>query len=545
MYGKFSVGFRVISERAAIELQYKDASLDGVYVPMQTMPMRTLPGTTQMTTPLAKFTPITKTSQMPVISDTLPPMREILEPASNEQARSTYLERQMRQMDSIKLPSDMPSLEDGMVQRPESLQDRIQGFCPENKVKRKQEWESHRIALERMKESKEQQQHQQNQEERDAVYAQMLQNLKRTRAAVRTSINKASTISDEEHQLALMEDGFLAIQWKMDRIDQKLTDLYRNWQAEYRSAITSEDCEEVKGFYKPYLEEYESKYRVLYQMLQHTNRQTSQAGILSVQESTSEITPSLAALDNAQDLRMREWRRGEPGEDIPRQYSILCRHLTPTQPRHEDMRMDSTLNVTLEGSLSNLPAATGGDAGFRKEQQAQEVSETEIRGTQPSTTVLDHTEETPYTSVKAVPRRGSNEQRAGQVDIPRRILRTREASQEDALASARHFVASVNGQNQVVMLELPEKVPTTTTGETILASTPAAAPTVLTTSTITPTTEIGSPRTFLPNGSPSRPTMTATCRLQMCGQRVSEGWTNVPPQMALIPERVVYLNLPY
>ena len=63
----------------------------------------------------------------------------------------------------------------------------------------------------------------------DVVYAQMLQNLERTRAAVRNSISKASTISDEEQQFALTEDDFLAIQWKMDRIDQKLTNLYRNW----------------------------------------------------------------------------------------------------------------------------------------------------------------------------------------------------------------------------------------------------------------------------------------------------------------------------
>ena len=60
------------------------------------------------------------------------------------------------------------------------------------------------------------------------VYAQMLQNFERTRAAVGSSISKASTICDEEYQLALTEDNFLAIQWKMDRIDQKLTDLYRN-----------------------------------------------------------------------------------------------------------------------------------------------------------------------------------------------------------------------------------------------------------------------------------------------------------------------------
>ena len=78
------------------------------------------------------------------------------------------------------------------------------------------------------------------------MYAQMLQNLEKTRAAVRSSISKAYTISDEECQLALMENDFLAIQWKMDRIDQKLTDLYGNWQAEYRNAVTSKDCEEVE-----------------------------------------------------------------------------------------------------------------------------------------------------------------------------------------------------------------------------------------------------------------------------------------------------------
>ena len=100
------------------------------------------------------------------------------------------------------------------------------------------------------------------------MYAQMLQDLKRTRAAVRSSISKASTISDEEHHLALTEDDFLTIQWKMDKIDQKLNDLYKKWQAEYKNAITPEDCEEVKRFYKPYLGKYKSKYRILYQMLQ-------------------------------------------------------------------------------------------------------------------------------------------------------------------------------------------------------------------------------------------------------------------------------------
>ena len=80
------------------------------------------------------------------------------------------------------------------------------------------------------------------------MYAQMLQNLERIRAAVRSSISKASNISDEECQLALTEDDFPAIQWKMDRIYQKLADLYGNWQAEYRNTVTSEDYEKVKRF---------------------------------------------------------------------------------------------------------------------------------------------------------------------------------------------------------------------------------------------------------------------------------------------------------
>ena len=119
-----------------------------------------------------------------------------------------------------------------------------------------------------MKESKEKCHNQQAQEERDATYTQMVQNLEKTRAMVRNSVSRVSTISAEEHQLTLTEDDFLAIQRKMDKIDQRLDELYKNWHAEYRDAVLSEDCEEIKKFYKPYLEKYESKYRILYHLLQ-------------------------------------------------------------------------------------------------------------------------------------------------------------------------------------------------------------------------------------------------------------------------------------
>ena len=128
----------------------------------------------------------------------------------------------------------------------------------------------------------------------------MVQNVEKTRAMVRNSVSRASTISFEECQLTLTEDDFLAIQKKMDKIDQRLDDLYKNWHAEYRDAATPEECDEIKRFYKPYLEKYESKYRILYQLLQ-------QPSLLSTHETTSCIIPSLAALDDVPSLRQREW----------------------------------------------------------------------------------------------------------------------------------------------------------------------------------------------------------------------------------------------
>ena len=275
----------------------------------------------------------------------------------------------------------------------------------------------------------------------------MLQDFKQTQAVVRSSITKASTISDEEHQLELTEDNFVVIQWKMDKIDQKLNDLYRNWQVANKNAVTPEDCNEVKRFYKPVLEKYESKYRILFQMLQQADRQTNPVSMPSVQEQTSDITPSLVALDDAQALMKKEWSRREPGEDIPRQYSTPCGHLTPTQPRYEDMRMDCTVNVTLEGSLIDILTASRGNVDQTEAQQMLEVPEQEIRSNHPSTTILVGAVETPYTFVKVLSERTPDEQMSRPTDIPRRVQHMREASQEDALASARHFFAPGNGQN--------------------------------------------------------------------------------------------------
>ena len=105
-----------------------------------------------------------------------------------------------------------------------------------------------------MRENKGKYHKQQAEEERDAAHSQMVQNVERMRAMVRNSVSRASTISAEEGQLALTEDDFSVIKKKMDKIDQRLDDLYRNWHAEYGNAITIEECDEIKRFYKPFLE---------------------------------------------------------------------------------------------------------------------------------------------------------------------------------------------------------------------------------------------------------------------------------------------------
>ena len=167
-------------------------------------------------------------------------------------------------------------------------------------------------------------------------------------------------------------------------------------------------------------------------------------------------------MDDAQILRRKEWKRGESGEDMPRQYSTVSGHLTLTQAKHEDMRMDSTLNVTPQGSLNDLPAAVGGVEESRREPETQQTPEEKLQDVYPSTDVVTSTEETPNTFVKTVPGRDSSEQGLIQVEPPRRIQKTREASREDAIALTRQFFATVNEQNQAIMSELPVEIPTVT-----------------------------------------------------------------------------------
>ena len=78
MYGKFSVGYKMVIP------QFQQAPAEDEYKPTY---VNTLPGTTDIDTPIAKSTPVTQASQMPVLPNVSPIERDILEPMSSEQAR--------------------------------------------------------------------------------------------------------------------------------------------------------------------------------------------------------------------------------------------------------------------------------------------------------------------------------------------------------------------------------------------------------------------------------------------------------------------------
>ena len=222
------------------------------------------------------------------------------------------------------------------------------------------------------------------------------------------------------------------------------------------------------------------------------------------------MTTSLAALDDAPSLKQREWIQGEPGEDIPCQYSSIDGCLTPNTPRGEDMRIEPSLNVTPEGSLADIPTAV------EREKKDQMPEEEQLR-TSSETTYM----EIPNTRVKTVSESPTRE-------APRIIQRTKEASREEAIASTWQFFAAVDRRNANIttgselasievcerdVVEVPD-VPTATTSPPMNIDVEPRG--------------TSSPRISLPEGSSSCPTATATCRPRTWMQQLTEGQINEP-----------------
>ena len=233
MYGKFSMGYRMIPEKATIIPQYQPTSLETEYPRTYE---NTLPEITNIATPLAQSTPVTQASNIPVVWPTAG--RDIVQPIASEGARAKYLEERMKGMSNVKQPMISSLLEEKLLPSMD-LTRQIDLFCREQKEKRKTEKEAHKMILDAFDKTKSKQSIPPRTEERERVYSQMAQDMEKTREVVRRTMSQSSTISVKERQMALTEREFRMIKRKMDKIDARLNEMYQNWHAEYGSATSN------------------------------------------------------------------------------------------------------------------------------------------------------------------------------------------------------------------------------------------------------------------------------------------------------------------
>ena len=179
------------------------------------------------------------------------------------------------------------------------------------------------------------------------------------------------------------------------------------------------------------------------------------------------------------------------------------------------MRLEPSLNVTPEGSLADIPAAV-------ERERKNQVPEKGLLGTSTETTYM----EIPDTCVKTVPESSMRE-------APRIIQRTKETSREEAIASTQQFFAAADRRNASVTTGDP--IASDEICERDVIGVPDVPTTMITTTTtITPIAldveprGTSSPRISLPKGSPSQPTVTATCRPKTWMQQITEGQINEP-----------------
>ena len=182
----------------------------------QPLYMNTVPRTTNVGIPIAESTPVPQVGPMLYRPMPAPRVHDILDPLAPEQDRAEYLERQMRQRKNVR-----QSHSDDRSRVSESLSREIQEYCSQMDEHHQYKKETHHVMLESIKENKTRQK-QQGKREQDEVYRLMTRNLEKVKAIVRESLSRASTISVEEHKMALTRTDFRTIKEKMNKIGSKI-----------------------------------------------------------------------------------------------------------------------------------------------------------------------------------------------------------------------------------------------------------------------------------------------------------------------------------
>ena len=115
----------MIQERATVIPQCQHTSVEDEYKPTYE---NTLPGITNIAIPIAKSTPVTQVSHIPMTKTNLD--RDIVRPMSSERARTSHLENQIKDMSSVHLPLNTLSMEEESHASTD-LTRRINTFCKE------------------------------------------------------------------------------------------------------------------------------------------------------------------------------------------------------------------------------------------------------------------------------------------------------------------------------------------------------------------------------------------------------------------------------
>ena len=160
------------------------------------------------------------------------------------------------------------------------------------------------------------------------------------------------------------------------------------------------------------------------------------------------------------------------------------------------MRLEPSWNAMPEGSIGDLPGAVNAEETREREHQSS----------------VERPQGIPYdTPIEGFPETHAKvTSESNRREVHRRTERTREASREDVIASTHQFFAAVHERDRDIAAEEPIVTSSDRNENDVVI--PSNIP-------ITPDipeaeateTETRNPRTFLPSGSPSRPTATATC----------------------------------